>query len=257
MRTVNKTTPEEGPISVIMPTHTRNRFNSTQWKLMHAGLRLYAEEGIGRIALRRIALEADQRNKDAIKYHFDDEEGLIQAIIEWQISELDETCAELLAQDEEIRLTDPLRHALNAASTPFVDLLMKTGPKLHFVHVAADICSNWGVEELVQPDVPWAASLRDAEARIAQALGTGASKAGRERLNFVWATIVAFTSQTAIELGETSGRGRRERVKDLRRLLVDWLAGALTGLATSRARSSEWRASWPKDSLLSASVEDE
>jgi AcrR family transcriptional regulator len=216
------------------------RFNSTQWKLMYAGLRLYSEEGVGHIALRRIALAAQQRNKDAIKYHFGDEDGLIQAIIEWQVTELNGACRELLAEDEEIRLTDPLRHTLRAASTPFVDLLWKPGPKLQFAHVAADICSNWGVQELIQPDASWTASLREAEMRVATLVEAPRSEEPYSRLNFVWATIVAFTSQTAIDLSGVTGRHRRERVKELRRLIVDWLAGALVGHSTARVRASEW-----------------
>ncbi len=237
-----------GDESVLLHPLSRRqaRFNKTQWKLLHAGLRLYAEGRIGQVALRRIALEADQRNKDAIKYHFGDEDGFIQALVEWQMTDVNDACRELLVEDEEIRLTDPLRHTLRALSTPFVDLLSRPGPKLQFVHVAADICSSGGIEELVRQDVDWTASLREAEARVAIETGAGRGAGARERMNFVWSTIVAFTSQTAIDLAGVSGRRRRERVKSLRRQLVEWLAGALGGQALVRPRTSEWRATRPE-----------
>jgi AcrR family transcriptional regulator len=248
---------DDEPIPLHPSTLRRSRFNSTQWKLLHAGLRLYAEGRIGQVALRRIALEADQRNKDAIKYHFGDEDGFIQALIEWQMTDVNDACRDLLVMDEEIRLTDPLRHSLRAIATPFVDLLSKPGPKLQFVHVAADICSSWGVEELVRHDVEWTASLREAETRVAIETGGSRGADARERMNFVWSTIVALTSQTAIDLAGISGRRRRERVKSLRRGLVDWLAGGLTGQVAPRSRSSEWRATRPSTARRALSSENE
>lgn len=57
--------------------------------LMNAAERLIAQHGIAQVSSRRIAEEAGNTNHSAVAYHFGSREGLLQKMIERQISELE------------------------------------------------------------------------------------------------------------------------------------------------------------------------
>ena len=55
---------------------------STRLALLRAAERLFAEEGLDAVSLRRISVAAGQRNHSAVNYHFADKKDLINAILD-------------------------------------------------------------------------------------------------------------------------------------------------------------------------------
>ena len=56
--------------------------DETRARLIRAAERLFAERGVEAVSLREINREADQRNATALQYHFEDRDGLLNAILE-------------------------------------------------------------------------------------------------------------------------------------------------------------------------------
>ena len=54
---------------------------ATRARLLRAGERLFAEQGIHQVRLREINALAGQRNSSALHYHFGSREGLVEAIL--------------------------------------------------------------------------------------------------------------------------------------------------------------------------------
>jgi AcrR family transcriptional regulator len=55
--------------------------DETRAQLIRAAERLFAARGIEAVSLREINREADQRNATALQYHFEDRDGLVNAIL--------------------------------------------------------------------------------------------------------------------------------------------------------------------------------
>lgn len=54
----------------------------TRDRLVHAGLRLFADQGLNAVSLRRIVQEAGAGNRSALHYHFGGRDGLVAAIVD-------------------------------------------------------------------------------------------------------------------------------------------------------------------------------
>ncbi len=53
----------------------------TRERLLHVAMALFAEHGIDRISLKTISDAAGNRNKSAVGYHFDNKQGLVDAVL--------------------------------------------------------------------------------------------------------------------------------------------------------------------------------
>jgi AcrR family transcriptional regulator len=91
--------------------------SSTSEQLILAAERLFAEQGIDGVSLRKIGAEAQNANNSAVRYHFGSKEGLIQAILEYRIPGLNRRRQLLAAQ---IRRGD-LRSCVEAYLLPIVE----------------------------------------------------------------------------------------------------------------------------------------
>ncbi|WP_052223508.1 TetR/AcrR family transcriptional regulator [Novosphingobium malaysiense] len=68
--------------------------------LIHAAERLFAEHGIAGVSLRSINQAANHKNISAAHYHFGSREGLIEAVLEYRVIDLDNRRKEWLARSE-------------------------------------------------------------------------------------------------------------------------------------------------------------
>lgn len=58
--------------------------------------RLFAEEGIEAVSMRRVAVGAGQRNNSAVSYHFGDRAGLVRAVLDHRSGPIDARRRELI-----------------------------------------------------------------------------------------------------------------------------------------------------------------
>jgi len=66
--------------------------------IVAAAERLFARNGIEAVSLRQIRQEAGAANNFAVQYHFQDRNGLIRAVYERRLPELERRRSELLGQ---------------------------------------------------------------------------------------------------------------------------------------------------------------
>lgn len=71
---------------------------ATRALLIDVAERLFAERGVGAVALRQVGIEAGQRNNSAAQYHFGSRLGLVDAIVEVRSSAIDERRSALWEQ---------------------------------------------------------------------------------------------------------------------------------------------------------------
>lgn len=65
-------------------------------RIILVGEALIASDGIDGVSLRRIAAQAGQKNHHAVQYHFGTREGLIQAIFDFRMEQMDRHRLEML-----------------------------------------------------------------------------------------------------------------------------------------------------------------
>lgn len=76
-------------------------------QMILVGEALFASDGIDGVSLRRIAAQAGQKNHNAVQYHFGTRDGLVQAIFDFRMEQMDRhRLAMLEAARSEHRLTD-------------------------------------------------------------------------------------------------------------------------------------------------------
>jgi len=72
------------------------------------GEALFAQEGIDGVSLRQVAAKAGQKNHHAVQYHFNSREGLVQAIFDYRMEQMDRHRLDMLqAADKEGLLENP------------------------------------------------------------------------------------------------------------------------------------------------------
>ena len=84
------------------------RSNDTRERLLLTALRLYANEGLHAVSLRRISTEAGSKNSAAMHYHFDNKLGVIQALT-------DMVSRELVRMDSALRREQNTKRSLRDA----------------------------------------------------------------------------------------------------------------------------------------------
>jgi AcrR family transcriptional regulator len=104
-------------------------------RLLDTALRLFDEQGIGRVSARAIAIEAGHRNVGAVNYHFGNLGELVRAALNARIAEIDLKRTAILDLLEATGPVEP-RAALRAVVSPITDLLDDTVGRRHLRVVA-------------------------------------------------------------------------------------------------------------------------
>ncbi|MGW1992779.1 helix-turn-helix domain-containing protein [Embleya sp. NPDC001921] len=95
---------------------------STRLRLVAAAERLFAERGINAVSVREIAAAADQRNTNAVRYHFGTKEDLVHAVFEHRMPPLNARRLDLIDTfDRQGRARDPFALA-EAFTLPLAEL---------------------------------------------------------------------------------------------------------------------------------------
>jgi AcrR family transcriptional regulator len=76
----------------------KKRQSGSEDAIVAAAERLFARHGIGAVSLRQIRQEAGAANDFAVQYHFQDRKGLVKAVYERRIPEIERRRSELLGQ---------------------------------------------------------------------------------------------------------------------------------------------------------------
>ena len=115
--------------------------SKTKEKLIKIAEKLFAERGLDGVSLRDITAASGQKNASAMNYHFGSREGLVQAIIDYRTSEIDEERQKMLEALDASGHEADLRALVNIKMRPSAETLFTLieGEANHFVRFMVQI----------------------------------------------------------------------------------------------------------------------
>jgi AcrR family transcriptional regulator len=113
----------------------------TRSRLITAAEQLFAERGIEAVSLREITRASGARNVMALQYHFDDREGLVQAILAKHLPAVDARRTSLLDALQDRGEAD-LRSMAAALVRPLAEKLTDRGGGPEFLQVWAELLNR-------------------------------------------------------------------------------------------------------------------
>lgn len=116
---------------------------STRERLLTTAERLYAQDGIAAVSLRRINREAGQANASALHYHFGSRDELISAILERRMADVNRRRMEVLdTMRGDGRISDP-RALCEALVGPLSEQVFRSdGQGTHYLGFVASIYNS-------------------------------------------------------------------------------------------------------------------
>ena len=115
--------------------------SSTRRNLVAVAERLFAEKGLDGVSLVEICLEADQKNRSAVQYHFGDKAGLIAAIRDKHRPAVERRRIDWL-DTLEANEKASLRDFINALVYPLAEELLEPDGGASFVRVNAGLIGH-------------------------------------------------------------------------------------------------------------------
>ena len=106
-------------------------------KLILAGERLVARHGLEGLSLRKVNLEAGQKNTSAALYHFGNRAGLLLAIFDYRLEHTDQRRHQLLDEDE-----SHLRSLIRAWVLPDVEEITQAEGGSSHARFMAIVCND-------------------------------------------------------------------------------------------------------------------
>lgn len=173
----------------------------TRARLLRAGERRFARDGVTGAKLADIVRDAHQANDSAVRYHFGSRQGLLRAIVEQHVRAMDAR-REVPADDAD------LRTVVEAIVRPTAALLL-TDEGRDFLRIMEQV-ADWsglgaGRPNAVLADTVLAAQLRVLDTRLVDAVGPTIA---RERA----ALLVTFLTAALAERARSRAAGTRQRL---------------------------------------------
>ena len=110
----------------------------TRTRLLATAERLFAERGIDAVSLREITRESGARNAIALQYHFEDRAGVLQAIFDKHVPEV-EARRHAMLDEYEARGEQDVRALASALVRPLAAKLADRDGGLHFLQIYAEL----------------------------------------------------------------------------------------------------------------------
>ncbi len=100
---------------------------NSRTKMIVVGEVLFAREGIDAVSLRHVAVEAGQKNHNAVQYHFGTREGLVQAIFDYRMEQMDRHRLDMLEAAENDGLLENPRTIADIIFVPQLEVISELG----------------------------------------------------------------------------------------------------------------------------------
>lgn len=111
-------------------------------ELLKAAERLLAEKGLGAVSTREIAREAGQKNHSALNYHFGSRAALIEAILDYRMTPLNQSRRQLLQSMREQGRGQDLRSLIAVIVQPFADQLLLPVEDSYYLRLLSQLMSH-------------------------------------------------------------------------------------------------------------------
>lgn len=100
---------------------------NSRTKMIVVGEVLFAREGIDAVSLRHVAAKAGQKNHNAVQYHFGTREGLVQAIFDYRMEQMDRHRLDMLEAAENDGLLENPRTIADIIFVPQLEVISELG----------------------------------------------------------------------------------------------------------------------------------
>jgi AcrR family transcriptional regulator len=212
--------------------------SGTRAKLLAAGERLFATQGIHGAQMRDIVRAAAQANDSAVHYHFGSREGLLTAICQRHIDAME--------PDRERRLAE--QGSSSDLETVIADLVRPTAARLetqagrYFLRITAQLAGHAGVRAGSQPPAVVSHALRSQLEQVQRicAERMPAELAGERVAIMIGALTAALADRaSAVDAGASFALDDEAFVANLEAMLVAALQAPVpTAAAGARSRVS-------------------
>jgi AcrR family transcriptional regulator len=196
----------------------------TKVRIVLEAEKLFSLEGIEAVSMRRISAQAGQKNNSALQYHFGGKDKLLEAILAYRMTPLNDKRLILLAELEQQGRADDIRGLLEAFVYPFVDFI-KTNEASYYVNFLARFYSYSGAGAGFSTiDQPWMTGVLSITAAIAKKLHYLPEPVVTLRLSLMGAQLIHSIASCEEQL-------RGDQTVDLTTFtetLIDFLQGGLS-----------------------------
>jgi AcrR family transcriptional regulator len=159
-------------------------------RIIVAAERLIAEHGV-EVPLRDIATAAGQRNNSAVQYHFGGRDGLIDAVAEHRIADLEQHRLELLAESEAAGEAQDVRALVSALVVPMLTVPYEHG-STHYARFLDRVRTHPALAADTNLDRAGRAAVRLIITRLDRALGDLPTAVRRRRLRVLPTVLFAL-----------------------------------------------------------------
>jgi len=116
--------------------------NTTAHKLLLTAERLFAEEGLDALSVRRISAEAGQRNNSALQYHFGSKDALLEALLEYRQGPINRRRVALLEGLQVQGRTTEVSALIEAMVLPYLELLAGDTQDSYYLSLVSQLHSQ-------------------------------------------------------------------------------------------------------------------
>jgi AcrR family transcriptional regulator len=231
-------------------------FNRTKTKIIETAERLFAEKGINNVSTREIAREAGQKNHSALHYHFGDKENLLDALLDYRLTPLDNKRKYLLDEVLNASKNPSLRELITVLITPMAENALDPKRKNYILKIMGELLTSadWRKKYAIRSDkAPTTIKITNLIFKILKKdLG---EEIAFERLRFMAGAIMVTIeewsiSSTSSEWAEINNkplgildnkteinlslRSNSDRIKNL----ADFIIGAITYQSSSKSKKT-------------------
>jgi AcrR family transcriptional regulator len=114
----------------------------TAEQLLIAAEKLLAEKGLGAVSTREIAREAGQKNHSALNYHFGSRAALIEAILDYRMTPLNQARQKRLGELRAEGREGDFRGLLEVIIEPFAEELLLPPEQSYYLRLLAQLMSQ-------------------------------------------------------------------------------------------------------------------
>lgn len=202
--------------------------SDTALRLLLTAERLFAEEGVDAVPVRRISLEAAQRNNSALQYHFGGKDALIEAILDYRMTPLNER--RLDALDAALRREEPLgvRRLIELIVLPYIDVLKGPAADSYYLSLISQLYTHHRMELLFGQSYGRTLSLQRCNALLHDYLAPLPGPEIEQRLSLMGQTLVHAVALWAYERRQSPQPWGETELQPRAASLINFIVGGLT-----------------------------
>lgn len=121
---------------------TQTQPSPVKERLLKAAERLFAEKGFGIVSAREITIEAGQKNHSALSYHYGSVDAVLEAILDYRMTPLNDRRAQLLSIVTDEGRDKDLRSLVEVIVKPFADELLRPQEESCYLRLLSQLVSK-------------------------------------------------------------------------------------------------------------------